>query len=114
MKLHITARHFKLTDALRTFAETEVARLEKYHDGIIESEVILSAEKLTQVAEILLKVYGQRLTATEKSENIQKSITLAVDKLERQLKKYKEKFLQKKGNVKAGLAFVESKAAQAM
>ncbi len=114
MKLHITARHFKLTDTLRTFAETEVARLEKYHDGIIESEVILAAEKQTQIAEILLKVHGQKLTATEKSENIQKSITLAVDKLERRLKKYKGKFLQKKGNVKAGLAFVEDRFAQAI
>ena len=114
MKLHITARHFKLTDALRTFAETEVARLEKYHDGIIDCEVILAAEKQTQIAEILLKVYGQKLTATEKSENIQKSVTLAVDKLERQLKKYKGKFFQKKGNVKAGLAFMESKVAQAV
>lgn len=114
MKLNITARHFKLNDPLRTFAETEVARLEKYHDGIIEGEVILSAEKQTQIAEILLKVYGQKLTATEKSENVEKSITLAVDKLERQLKKYKEKSFQKKGNVKAGLAFAESKVAQAM
>jgi len=114
MKLHITARHFKLTDAIKTFAETEVARLEKYHDGIIDGEVILAAEKQTRIAEVLIKVHAQKLTATEKSENIEKSITLAVDKLERQLKKYKGKFLQKKGNVKASLAFADTKVAQAL
>ena len=39
MNLNITARHFKLTDAIRDFAETEVTRLKKYHDGIIDGEV---------------------------------------------------------------------------
>lgn len=106
MKLHITARHFKATDDIKAFTETEVARLEKYYDGIIEGEAILSWEKQTQVAEIILKVYGQRLTAKEGSEALKKSITLAVDKLERQLKKYKAK-RHKKGNLKAGLAFAE-------
>ena len=114
MNLNITARHFKAPESIKSFTENEVARLEKYYDGIIEGEAILAAEKQTQVAEIILKVYGQTLAATEKSENIQKSITLAVNKLERQLKKYKAKHRQKRGNVKAGLAIAEAKLAQAM
>lgn len=114
MKLHITARHFKATDDIKAYTETEVARLKKYYDGIIEGEVILSWEKQTRVAEINLKVYGQRLSAKEPSESMKKSITLAVDKLERQLMKYKEKRF-KKGTIKAGLAFAEEgQFAQAM
>jgi putative sigma-54 modulation protein len=100
MNISITARHFKAPEPLKDYARKEVERLTRYYDGIIDGEVILSWEKLTQIAEIKLKVYGQVLTAKEKSEDIRKSITLAVDKVERQLNKYKEKW-HKKGNAKA-------------
>jgi putative sigma-54 modulation protein len=110
MNITITARHFKAPEPLKDFAREEVARLKKYYDGIIEGEVILSWVKLTQIAEINLKVYGQKLAAKEKSEDMRKSITLAVDKLERQLQKYKEKW-HKKGNVKAITAALEKAAA---
>jgi putative sigma-54 modulation protein len=112
MNINITARHFKAPESLKDFTKKEVARLKKYYDGIIEGEVILSWEKLTQIAEVKLKVYGQTLAAKEKSDDIRKSITLAVDKLERQLKKYKEKW-HKKGNVKATLSLPQE-AAQAV
>jgi putative sigma-54 modulation protein len=112
MNITITARHFKAPEPLKDYVRKEVLRLKKYYDGIIEGEVILSWEKLTQIAEINLKVYGQKLTAKEKSEDIRKSITLAVDKLERQVEKYKEKW-HKKGNAKAALVMPE-KMAQAV
>ena len=105
MRTRFTARHYKAPASLKNFAEQEVQRLKKYYDGIIDCEIILDYEKQTQVAEIILSVYGQRLTAVEKSEDIRKSIVLAVDKLERQLKKYKNKW-NKKGNHKP--AFIET------
>lgn len=91
MRITFTARHFKADDKLRTFAEEKVAKIKKYYDGIIECEITLDQEKLSQVAEISVKVYGQRLHVVEKSNDIFKSIDLAVDKLERQVKKYKQK-----------------------
>src|SRR5574341_1203678 len=112
MNINITARHFKAPEKLKNYARKEVARLKKYYDGIIEGEVILTWEKLTQIAEINLKVYGQTLSAKQKSEDIRKSITLAVDKLERQVEKYKEKW-HKKGNAKAALRSL-AEAAQAV
>jgi len=112
MNITITARHFKAPKPLKDYAREEVERLKKYYDGIIDGEIILSWEKLTQIAEINLKVYGQTLTAKEKSEDIRKSIALAVDKLERQVRKYKGKW-HKKGNAKAALVLPE-KMAQAV
>lgn len=91
MQITFTARHFKATNRLKTYCEKKVSRLKRYYDGIIECEIILDYEKLDQIAEIAIKVYGQRLVAIEKSEDIFKSIDSAVNKLERQLKKYKEK-----------------------
>lgn len=113
MQLNITARHFKASEALKEFTRKQVLRLKKYYDGIIDAEVILSWEKQTQIAEIVVKVFGQRLTATEKSEEIHKSITLAVDKLERQIEKYKEKRF-KKGTVKAANLAPELPVARAV
>jgi putative sigma-54 modulation protein len=91
MRVTFTARHFKTSERLKEFATDEVRRLKKYYDDILDVEIILDFVKLEQVAEIGVKVYGQRLTVIEKSEDMYKSISLAVDKLERKLLKYKEK-----------------------
>lgn len=91
MHINFTARHYKAPDRLKDFAETKVKRLKKYYDGIIDCQIILDYEKKDQIADISVKVYGQKLQVVEKSEDIFKSIDIAVDKLGRQVKKYKEK-----------------------
>jgi putative sigma-54 modulation protein len=71
-----------------------VRRLDKFFDGIVRADVILSFERTVQSikkAEINLHVHGTVLTATETSEEFPKSVELAVLKLERQLSKYKTK-----------------------
>jgi len=109
MRITITARHFKAPESLKAFVRNEVSRLEKYYDGALSSEVILSWEKLNQIAEITLKVSRQNLAAVEKSEEMRKSITLAVDKLERQLKKLKgKKQARAKTKAKAKVSVVAS------
>ncbi|MCG8605239.1 ribosome-associated translation inhibitor RaiA [bacterium] len=97
MRIGFTSRHFKASPRLRTYAEERVNSLKKFYDGIIECDIILDHEKLDQVAEIGLKVYGQRLVALEKTEDFFKSIDLCVEKLERQLKKYKAKLRDHSG-----------------
>jgi len=91
MRTNITARHFKASDKLKDFAEKKVLKLNKYYDGIIDCEILLESERHERIADISLNVYSQKLQAVEKSEEFEKSIELCVDKLERQLKKYKEK-----------------------
>ena len=91
MRITFTARHFKPSDRLKEHAHEEVTRLKKYYDGILETEIILDYIKQEQIAEIIIKVYGTKLAVTEKSEDMYKSITVAVNKLERKIKRYKEK-----------------------
>lgn len=91
MRISFTARHFKSSDRLKEFATNEVQRLKKYYDDILEVEIILDYIKQQQLAEIVVKVFGQKLAVAEKSEDMYKSVTLAVDKLERKILKYKEK-----------------------
>ncbi len=91
MRITFTARHFKSSERLKEHAIAQVEKLKRYYDGILDIEIILDYIKQQQVAEIIAKVYGTRLTVVEKSEDMYKSIDLAVDKLERQLKRYKGK-----------------------
>jgi len=89
MRVNITARKFKLSDELKQYANEKVAHLEKYYDGIVDVEIILSWEKNDRLAEVNLSVHGSILTAKERSEDMFKSVDSAMDKMERQLKKYK-------------------------
>jgi ribosomal subunit interface protein len=91
MRFNITARHFKLSDELKEFTQSETYRLKKYYDGIIDTEVILGWEKKMRSAEIKIAVFGTTLTAKEQSEDMKLAVRQAVDKLERQLIKYKDK-----------------------
>ncbi len=94
MNVQFTARHFKAHDGLKQYALSQVETLKKYYDGILNGTIILSFEKVkdsSKTAEISLSVYGTNLVAVEQSEDFYKSIDVAVNKLERQLVRYKDK-----------------------
>jgi len=91
MRVSISARHFKASDKLQQFATTEVMRLKKYFDHILDGEVVLSWQKGSKTSEISLNVNGTKMTATEASDDFYKAIPRTVEKLERQLRKYKGK-----------------------
>ena len=94
MHIHFTGRKFKAHKEVKAHAIDSVKKLDKFFDGIVRSDIILSFERSTnsvKTAEINLHVHGTILTAKERSEDFRKSIDLAIDKLERQLSKYKTK-----------------------
>lgn len=98
MDTHFTARRFKARSELKTYALAEVNKLDRFYDGIVRVDVILSFERTTQSvksAEINLHVHGSVLSARESSEEFHKSIDLAIGKLERQLTKYKARLRMK-------------------
>jgi putative sigma-54 modulation protein len=99
METHFTARKFRAHKDIKSQALAAVQRLDKYYDGIVRCDIILSFERTTnsvKTAEINLHVHGTTLAAQEKSEEFMKSVELAVAKLERQLAKYKTKVRMKK------------------
>lgn len=94
MNISITSRKFKARDILKEFITAEVKSLEKYNDRILSADVILSYQNSRdsiKIAEIILQVPGQTLTATEFSDEYKKSVSAAVEKLSRQLTKLKTK-----------------------
>jgi len=94
MNTTVTSRHFKAHETLVEYAEAAVEKLERYYDGILKCEVKLSFEKArnsVKVAEIILSVYRSKITSAQTSDDFNKSIDGAVEKVLAQLKKYKEK-----------------------
>ena len=91
MRINLSARHFRASDNLKSFASDEVMRLKKYYDGIIECEILLDKQKEVRTCDINLKVFNTVLNSSESSDDHYKSIVGAVDKLEQQLRKYKGK-----------------------
>ncbi|MGE4318087.1 MAG: ribosome-associated translation inhibitor RaiA [Deferribacterales bacterium] len=101
MQIQITARNIDITDAIRSYAEKKVGRLEKYFDHITEATVLLEVQKNLHIVEVLIAAKGVMMKGLEKSEDLYASLDLATDKIEKQLVKYKEKLKNKKLQDKA-------------
>jgi len=96
MQSRTTARHFDLTDGLKSFVEKEIEKLEKYFNNIIDTHLILDAEKSRMTAELKVKVQGTVLTSKVRSFDMYESVEKVIGKMEQQLKKYKERLKDKK------------------
>ncbi len=95
MNLSITARRFKLKDDLRSYVEEKAKKLDRFYDGIIDIEIVLGWEKLIRYTEMRINVNGKQIVIKEEAEELRKSFDLALDRAERQLKKFKEKIRSK-------------------
>lgn len=94
MNINITARKFKAKDSLKELINKEVAGLQKFHDSILDVDVILSyihEKDSIKTAELVVKIPGKKINVSEDSEDFAKSVNLGIDKLKRVLKKEKQK-----------------------
>lgn len=93
MQVSVTGHHVDVTDSLRDYVNSKLERLERHFDHVTNVHVILSVEdeKLRQKAEATLHLSGGNVFADSVQENMYAAIDSLVDKLDRQVKKHKEK-----------------------
>jgi putative sigma-54 modulation protein len=91
MQLTITGDHIEVTPALRDYVSTKVQKLEHHFNHVTNIRVVLSVEKLEQKAEAKLNVSGGELFADAVDKDMYAAIDALIDKLDRQVKKHKEK-----------------------
>jgi putative sigma-54 modulation protein len=91
MQLNITGHHVEVTDSLKAYVSEKLERLEKHFDHVNNVHVILSVEKQRQKSEATVNISGATLFADCTNEDMYASIDSMVDKLDRQIKKHKEK-----------------------
>ncbi len=91
MQLNITFRHLDASESLKDYAREKVERVNKYLDQAGDAHVVLSLERHLHHADITIHSGAFVLRGREKSEDMYASLDLAMDKIERQLRRYKEK-----------------------
>lgn len=91
MNFKITARHFKLKDDLKSYIEEKAKKLDRYYDNILDMNVVLGWEKMNRYVELRISVYNKQIVIKEVTDEMRKSFDLALDRAERQIKRYKEK-----------------------
>ena len=91
MQLDVSGHHVDVSQALKNYVETKFSRLERHFDIATHAHVILSVEKLDQKAEATVHVSGGNLFADAVDADMYAAIDALADKLDRQLKRHKEK-----------------------
>jgi putative sigma-54 modulation protein len=91
MQVNITGHGIDITDPLRDYVNNKLERLERHFDKVTNIHVFLSVENQRQDAEATLQVNGANLFANAEDEDMYAAIDALTDKLDRQIKKHKEK-----------------------
>ena len=91
MQINLSGHHVEITDSLRECIHTKFAKLERHFEHINNIHAVLTVEKLNQIAEATVHLWGTEVHAKAQHTDMYASIDGLVDKLDRQILKYKGK-----------------------
>ena len=96
MRITVKGRNIEITDAIRAYAEEKIGKVMNHYDQIQSIDVVLNVIKnpsvsLNHTAEVICKFNSGSVQAEESAESMYASIDLVSDKINRQVKKFKEK-----------------------
>ena len=103
MRYTITGRNIEVTPGLRDAVQDKLGKLEKYFTPDTEAIITLSVQKELQKIEVTIPVKGSIIRAEEASTDMYVSIDLVEEIIERQIKKYRKKLIDKKQSAQAFL-----------
>lgn len=93
MQLNVSGHHIEITDSLREYVATKMNKTARHFDLVSDTHCILTVEKLRHKAEATVLVNGGTIYADHTEEDMYAAIDGLVDKLERRVRKYKEKLV---------------------
>jgi putative sigma-54 modulation protein len=91
MQINVTGHHIDVTPALRAYVTEKTQRLSRHFDQVNSIHVILNVEKLQHQAEATVHAAGRTIFATQSAKDMYASIDGLVDKLDRQVRRYKDR-----------------------
>lgn len=96
MEIIITGLHLEVTDAIKEYAEEKVSKISKYLENITSVKITLEVRKTKSegnihIAKAIARTPGKEIVIESEDANLYSAIDLLSDKLERQVRKYKEK-----------------------
>lgn len=98
MNINFVGKNMEVTEALKTITNEKFARLDKYFDEDVRGTVTFSTEGNRDIIEVTIEVPGSIIRVEEYSEDMYASIDLAIDVVERQVRKYKSKLQDQQRN----------------
>lgn len=91
MQLSVSGHHIEVTDSLRGYVESKIKKVERHFDIVSDVHCILTVEKLRHKAEATVNVNGGTIYADATEEDMYAAIDGLIDKLDRRVRKHKEK-----------------------
>lgn len=91
MQINLSGHHVDISSALREYVTSKLSKLERHFDHVTNANVVLTVEKLSQKAEASINVSGGQLFADAVEEDMYAAIDALADKLDRQIRRHKEK-----------------------
>lgn len=108
MRIKITGRNIELTEGLKAAVEDKLNKLEKYFTSDTEVNVTLSVEKERQKVEVTIPMKGSYIRSEQVSSDMYVSIDLVEEIIERQIRRYRKKLIDKKqAAISFSQAFIE-------
>jgi putative sigma-54 modulation protein len=99
MKISLTFRNGEGENWQKEYVDERLNKMKKYIDRPVDAHVILSVEKFRNVAEVNMIADGLNINAKEEAKDMHLAIDIAIEKIEKQLKKHKEKMRGYKTNL---------------
>ncbi|MDH3413197.1 MAG: ribosome-associated translation inhibitor RaiA [Gammaproteobacteria bacterium] len=91
MQINLSGHHVEISDPLRDYVTSKLSKLERHFDHVTNAHVVLTVEKQAQKAEASVHVSGGVLFADAIDEDMYAAIDAMTDKLDRQIRRHKEK-----------------------
>jgi len=112
MRTKITGKQMELTDAMRSYIEKKIAKINKFQSRVSEIEVVISSEGISSRVELIIRTGNTSpFVVTCSNEDAYVCVDAAVDKIERQIVRFKEKH-NRKGRTSAAEAGAEAISAR--
>jgi len=102
--MKITGRHMDVTPALKRHIRSRFERMARYDVSLDRLEVVLSVTKLQHTAEVVCSIRGKRFQAKTSTREMYATVDQLVDRLDAQIRKYKERRVEHKGRKKPPLS----------
>ena len=91
MQIQIDGHHVDVTESMHDYIHNKLTRVERHFDQVVDVHVVLRVEKQRQKAEATVHLAGNNIYAESENDDMYAAIDALVDKLDRQVKKHKEK-----------------------
>lgn len=101
MQVNVTGHHIEVTPALRDYVNDKMERISRHFDNVISANVVLKVERHNHEAEATIQAPKRSLFANQTSDDMYAAIDGLVDKLDKQVRRYKDKLTNHQGATRA-------------